>query len=120
MKREFTTEYCIGYLNSYTAMVTAHQLLSDNKMSTEQVNSLSECHIYAITAIPAPYFKENSIRYDKKGLSGILCYKVNGVEKEIAFENFPWQLDDNAVSIKCEYPHKEIRSYDINENECTY
>lgn len=101
-------------------MVTAHQLLSGDEISQEQISALSECHIYAITAKPAPYFKENSIKYNESGLSGCLCYKINGVEKEIKFENFPWKLDKKAVSVNCKYPYKEVISYDADGIECTY
>lgn len=120
MKRKFVTEYSIGYLNSYTAMLTAQQLLSGDKMTPEQINQIAECHIYLITARPAPYFKENSIKHDDNKLSGCLCYKVDGVEKEVKFEGFPWVLDDNAVSVTCKYPYKQVISYDADGKECTY
>lgn len=101
-------------------MITAHQLLSDGKMSPKQSEALSECHIYAITAIPTTYFKKDSLRYDEKGLSGSICYKVDGDEKEIEFEHFPWVWDENAVTMQCKYPYKEVINYDSNGNECTY
>ncbi|HHO8801603.1 TPA: hypothetical protein ACRX2X_005773, partial [Klebsiella pneumoniae] len=120
MKRKFVTEYSIGYLNSYTGMITAHQLMNADKMTPKQNAELAECHIYAITAIPSSYFKQHSLKHDANGLSGCLCYKIEGVEKEIEFQNFPWVLDDNAVSIDCKYPFKEVISYDANGKECAY
>ncbi len=120
LKRKFVTEYSIGYLNSYTGMITAHQLMNADKMTPKQNAELAECHIYAITAIPSSYFKQHSLKHDANGLSGCLCYKIEGVEKEIEFQNFPWVLDDNAVSIDCKYPFKEVISYDANGKECAY
>lgn len=120
MKREFVTEFSIGYLNSFTAMLTAHQLLSGGKISTEQADAISECHIYAITARPAPYFKEGSLKHDGNFLSGIVCYRVEGVEKEIEFKDYTWILDSSAVSISCKYPFKEVVSLDKDGSECTY
>ncbi len=119
MKRKFVTEYCIGYLNSYSAMVTAHQLSSGAKMTPEQISSFSDCHIYAITARPTPYFKKDSIKYCDEKLSGSICYKIDGVEKEIEFNNYKWKLDSNAVSVECKYPYKEVISYDKDGNECS-
>lgn len=110
----------MGYLNSYTAMVAPHELFSGNKLSSKQISELSKCHIYAITAKPTLYFKENSIKYDDSGLSGVLCHKVDGIEKQIEFEYFPWKLDKEAVSVRCQYPYKEVKSYDAEGNECTY
>lgn len=79
MKREFITEFSIGYLNSFTAMLIAHQLLNGGEMSAEQAEALSECHIYAIAARPAPFFKEGSLKHDGNFLSGSICYRVEGV-----------------------------------------
>ncbi|MCL6365255.1 hypothetical protein EXT60_13510 [Pectobacterium carotovorum subsp. carotovorum] len=120
MKRKFATEYIINYLNSYTGMLTAQQLLSGDKISPEQNTAISECHIYTITARPAPYFKEQSIKHEDGKLSGCVCYKIDGIEKTVEFNDFPWKLDKDAVSISCKYPYKEVISYDADGKECTY
>jgi len=114
------TEYSIGYMNSYTAMVTAHQLLSGDKMAPEQLKSISECHIYIITARPSPYFKPDSLKHENDLLSGKVCYRIDGVEKEIDFSGFGWELVDGAVSIDCKYPFKEIISRNPEGNEVRY
>ncbi|ASM22328.1 MULTISPECIES: hypothetical protein [Serratia] len=120
MKRKFVTEYSIGYLNSYTAMLTANQLLSDDKMTPAQIKAISECHIYTIAARPAPYFKNGSIKHEGNKLSGCLCYKIDGVERSVEFSDFPWELDEDVISISCDYPFKKIISYDSKGHECTY
>ncbi|MGR6771640.1 hypothetical protein ACU36R_08430 [Pectobacterium brasiliense] len=89
-------------------------------MSQEQNDSISECHIYTITARPAPYFKEQSIKHENGKLSGYICYKIDGVEKTVEFNDYPWKLDKDAVSICCKYPYKEVISYDADGKECTY
>lgn len=120
MKRKFVTEYALGFLNSYTCWVTAHGLLNDNEINQEKAEELSNCHIYAITAIPTVYFEENSIKYKDSMLSGFIYYKVNGVKKKIEFKDVPFKLTEQAISIDCKYPHKEIVSYDVDGNECRY
>lgn len=52
MERKFIHEYAIGYLNSFSAMVTAQQLMSDGQMNSTQEEQLSKCHIYFICARP--------------------------------------------------------------------
>lgn len=120
MKRKYTTEYCLGFLNSYTAMLTAQQLLSGGTMTQGQIESIANCHIYIITARPAPYFKADSIKHENNKLSGTICYKIDGIEKSIEFENYSWKLEHDAVSLNCKYPYKEIISYNAEGKEVTY
>lgn len=120
MERKYVTEYCYGYMNSLTVMVSAHQLMQGGTMKPEEENNLSKCHIYFIAARPLPYFKEGSINHQEKKLSGILCYKIDGKEYEIPFDDYPWILDKEVVRIEHKYPFREVKSYKANDDEGTY
>lgn len=120
MQRKFVTEYSISYLNSLTLMLTAHQLMSDDEVTPEQADVLSKCNIYIIAARPSARFKDGSIKHENNKLSACLLYKINGVEHEMEFSDYTWILSNDVVSIKCEYPHKEIISYDADGNEHDY
>lgn len=120
MRRKFVTEYGIGYMNSYTSMVTAHQLLKGGELNSADSEDISNCHIYIIAARPSPYFMPGSLTHENGKLSGKICYRVDGRENEIAFEGYPWILEDDAISIDCKYPYREIRSINHEGQEVTY
>jgi len=115
--RKYVTEYGFGYMNSFTSMVTAYQLMKGGAMSEEMQNELSKCHLYIIAARPLPYFDPESLKHENNMLSGKLCYKVKGEEFKVVFKDYRWKLEDNAVSVSCNYPHKEIVSLDENNKE---
>lgn len=120
MKRKYVTEYAIGYMNSYTSMITAHQLLKGGILKEEDKENLSKCHIYIIAARPSPYFDPDSLIHKNNKLSGKLCYKINGNEHKIDFDGYPWRLEDDAISVDCRYPFKEIWSLNSEGQEVTY
>lgn len=106
MKRKFVTEYAYGFMNSYTYVTPAHQLLGDNKLDSTKEDQLAKCHIYIIAMRPTPYFDPNSLRCENNLLSGTLCHKVNGEEIRTEFTNYLWKIEDNAI-LECPYPHRE-------------
>ncbi|WP_084637644.1 hypothetical protein [Paludibacterium yongneupense] len=120
MKRKFVTEFGIGYMNSYTSMLTAHQLMKGGELNSVDRENISKCHIYLIAARPSPYFKPESLVYENNILSGTLCYRIDGVENEIAFGGYRWKLEDDAISIDCKYPYREIRSLNKEGHKVTY
>ncbi len=120
MKRKYITEFAIGYMNSYTSMVTAHQLLKGGTLKDDDRENLSKCHIYIIAARPSPYFDPDSIVHKDNKLSGVICYKIDGEEKRVEFDEYPWELEDDAVSLECKYPFKEINSINPEGKEVTY
>lgn len=120
MKRKFITEYAIGYMNSYTAMVTAHQLMKGGEVSDSLKSGLSKCHIYIITARPLPYFKHESLKHENNKLSGIIGYKIAGKEKLVRFSEYKWKLEDDAIKLSCEYPYREIVSLNAENKVVTY
>lgn len=120
MNRKFVTEYALGYLNSYTSMVTAHQLLLGGRVDPVDQENLAKCHIYIIAARPEPFFKPETLKHENNMLSGTVCYRVDGKEKDIPFEGYPWQLDDEESTIDCKYPYKEICSFNPDGQEGTY
>lgn len=120
MKRKFVMEYGIGYMNSYTSMVTAHQLLKGGELKQEDRENIAKCHIYIIAARPSPYFKSGSLKHENNNLSGKICYKIDGIEHEMDFDGYSWKLEDDAVSIDCKYPFREIRSLNPQGHEVTY
>lgn len=120
MERKFVTEYCYSYMNSLTIMITAHQLMKGGIIKHEDEINLSKCHIYLITARPIPYFKEGSITHKNNTLSGILCYKIDGNEYEISFDDYPWKLGEDVVKIEHKYPFREVLSYKKNDEIDTY
>lgn len=119
MERKFIHEFAFGYLNSFTAMVTAQQLTSDAKINSAQEEQLSKCHIYFICARPSFYFIDGTIKYDKKTLSGEIGYKIEGKESKFSFE-YNWILEDDAIDVKCNYPFREVISINDEGEEITY
>ncbi|MCM7533976.1 hypothetical protein [Enterobacter hormaechei] len=119
MKRKFIHEFAFGYLNSFTAMVTAQQLTSDAKMNVDQEKQLSKCHIYFICARPNFYFIENTIKHEKNTLSGEIGYKIDGKESRFHFE-YNWILEGDAIDVICKYPFREVISINNAGEEVTY
>ncbi|MDH4561711.1 hypothetical protein [Pseudomonas sp. BN411] len=120
MKRKFVTEYALGYMNSFTSIVTAHQLLLGGRVNPVDQQNLDKSHIYIITARPQPFFKPETLRHEGGLLSGVVCYRIDGKEHEIPFEGFHWTLDDEASKIECRYPYREICSFNPDGQEGTY
>lgn len=120
MKRKFVTEYAIGYMNSYTAMLTAHQLMKGGEISESLKSDLSKCHIYIIAARPLPYFKHDSLKHEGNKLSGVIGYKIDGEEKLAPFNGYKWKLEDDAIKLSCDYPYREIVSLNAENKEVTH
>lgn len=120
MKRKFITEYALGYLNSYTGAVPAHQLLRGGTINPEDEKNISKCHIYIIASRPIPYFKKDKLNLNNNKLSGEVCYRIEGEEKCIPFEGYPWKLDHKDSVIECKYPYREITSHNPDGTEGTY
>ncbi|MGY8821359.1 MAG: hypothetical protein ACKVLM_18385 [Pseudomonadales bacterium] len=107
MKRKNITEYAFGYMNSYTSMMTAYQLMSGWKI-VEGQDEIDKCHIYIISTRPNSYFIADSLKHDGKLLSGQIGYKISGVEHRVDFEKFPFEFLDDASEIRCDYPFHEL------------
>ncbi|MCU8004389.1 hypothetical protein [Shewanella sp. SM96] len=107
MKRKFVTEYAYGYMNSLMFMTPAHQLLGDNKVSPAQEEQLAKCNIYIISMRPTPYFDPDTLKHANNIFSGTLCYKVNGQERRVEFNNYQWKIEKGST-IECPYPHREV------------
>lgn len=120
MKRKYVTEYGLGYMNSYTNMITAPQLMKGGALKAEEQQSLKNSHIYIIAARPAPYFKPDSIKHENDQLSGTIAYRIDGEEHLAPFEGYKWQLEEDAVRLDCKYPFREIRSLNPDGKEVTY
>ncbi|MDC8756660.1 hypothetical protein [Janthinobacterium fluminis] len=120
MKRKFVTEYGIGYQNSFTGTITAHQLLRGGEMDAAIEDKISKCHIYAIAARPLPYFNSESLVHKDDVLSGEICYRIDGAEHCVHFDQYRWELEDDAIKIDCKYPYREIRSLNVAGKEVTY
>ncbi|HDU8625380.1 hypothetical protein ISO79_01980 [Morganella morganii subsp. morganii] len=119
MKRKFIHEFAFGYLNSFTAMVTAQQLTSDARISLAQEEQLSKCHIYFICARPSFYFINNTIKHEENILSGEIGYKIDGKESKFHFE-YDWILEGDAIDVICNYPFREVISINNEGEEITY
>ncbi|ROT44415.1 hypothetical protein [Pusillimonas sp. NJUB218] len=119
MKRKNITEYAFGYMNSYTAMMTAYQLMSGWSVNEGQ-DQLDKCHIYIIAARPSSYFIGDSLKHDGKQLSGQIAYKVAGVECRVDFADFPFELWDGATEIRCDYPFRDLWTYNSAGEQVRY
>jgi len=53
-------------------------------------------------------------------MSGVICYKIDGKEKKLKFNEYPWDLNDDAVCLECTYPFKEIHSLNPASEMATY
>ncbi|WP_323872625.1 hypothetical protein [Xenorhabdus doucetiae] len=119
MERKFITEYAFGYLNSYTVMLTAHQLSQGGRINPDLLVQLSKCHIYIICSRPMPYFIDGSIKHEDNILFGKFGYKIAGKETKIDFQ-YKWELEDDAISVECVYLFREVISRNANGDKITY
>ncbi|MEG2529689.1 MAG: hypothetical protein RSB02_06415 [Anaerovoracaceae bacterium] len=119
MERKFIHEYAIGYLNSFSAMVTAQQLMSDGQMNSTQEEQLSKCHIYFICARPNFYFIDGTVNHENNYLTGEIGYRINGAERRFSFE-YKWILEDDAIDVKCNYPFREVVSINKEGEKVRY
>ena len=110
MRRKNITEYAYGYMNSYTSMMTAYALMSDGVI-TEGQDELDKCHVYMIASRPNAYFVADSLSHVGSILSGKIGYKVSGKEVLVDFGDWPFELSDGAVEIRCDYPFREVWTY---------
>lgn len=110
MKRKNVTEYALGYMNSWTSMMTAYQIMSGWNVNEGQ-DELDKCHIYIIASRPNSYFIADSLAHDGKLLSGQIGYKIAGAEHRLDFKDFPFELSEGAIEIRCDYPFRELWTY---------
>ncbi|WP_066124819.1 hypothetical protein [Bordetella ansorpii] len=119
MKRKNIIEYALGYMNSYTAMMTAYQLMSGWNVIEGQ-DELDKCHIYIIASRPNSYFIADSLRHDGALLSGQIAYTIAGVEHRVNFADYPFELSDGATEIRCDYPFRELWTYSSTGDKIRY
>lgn len=119
MKRKNVTEYAFGYMNSYTSMMTAYQLMSDWRVIKGQ-DQLDKCHIYIIATRPNSFFIADSLEHDGKFLSGQIGYKISGLEHRVNFKEFPFELTEGAIEIRCDYPFRELWTYNSAGEQIHY
>lgn len=53
MQRKNITKCALVYMNSWTSMITAYQIMSDWPVTNDQ-DKLDKCHIYIIAKRPNP------------------------------------------------------------------
>lgn len=119
MKRKNVTEYALGYMNSYTTMMTAYQLMSGWNL-TEGQEEVDKCHIYMIATRPNAYFISDTLKHQADKLSGQIGYKISGVEHRLDFSDIPFELWDDAVEFRCNYPFREIWTYNAAGEKLRY
>jgi len=119
MKRKNITEYAFGYMNSYTSMMTAYQIMSGWDVIEGQ-DQLDKCHLYIIATRPNAYFIADSLKHDGKLLSGQIGYKISGVEYRVDFDEFSFALSEGAIGIRCNYPFREVWTYDSEGEQVRY
>lgn len=119
MKRKNVTEYAFGYMNSYTSMMTAYQIMSGWNLIEGQ-DQLDKCHIYIIATRPNAYFIADGLKHDGDMLSGQIGYKISGVEHRVNFNDVPFELSDGAVEIRCNYPFRELWTYNAAGDQIRY
>ncbi|MBD8567883.1 hypothetical protein QQL38_07290 [Pseudomonas syringae] len=119
MKRKNVTEYAFGYVNSYTTMMTAYEIMSDGVLVGGQ-DQLDKCHIYIIATRPNAYFIADSLKHDGKLLSGQIGYKIAGKEHRVDFNDVPFELLDGAIEIRCDYPFRELWTYNAAGEQKRY
>ncbi|MDP1051535.1 hypothetical protein Q6251_31315, partial [Klebsiella quasipneumoniae] len=66
------------------------------------------------------YFIADSLKHDGDLLSGQIGYKVSGVEQRVDFNNVPFELSDGAVEIRCNYPFRELWTYNTAGEQIRY
>ncbi|MNZ80192.1 hypothetical protein D3C78_988200 [compost metagenome] len=100
-------------------MMTAYQLMSGWSLIEGQ-DQLDKCHIYIIATRPNSYFIADSLKHDGKLLSGQIGYKISGVEHRVDFKDFPFELSDGAIEIRCDYPFRELWTYNSAGEQTHY
>ncbi|GLO25453.1 hypothetical protein [Pseudomonas putida] len=113
-------EFAISYMNSYTAMVTADQLMGGGTASAEQQDMLSRCNIYIIAARPVVRYKPESISHENDRFGGVLTYRIAGSERLLPFDGYRWTLEDDAINLACPYPHLEVHAVNPEGKLVTY
>lgn len=111
------SEYALCFTNQDWLILHSKDINSGYAIDEENQKIINNCHIYMIHTIPLVCFLENSIsyNYEQNILSGQLKVALSNGEVEIADFSFDFPLVDNAVSVKCSYPHKEITTHNQND-----
>jgi hypothetical protein len=119
MKRKNITEYALSYMNSWTSMMTAYQIMSDWKVVNDQ-DQLDKCHIYIIAKRPNAYFIPDSLKHDAGHLSCKIGYKIEGEEFFLELKNYPFEFLDGAIELRCDYPFRELWTYNAAGHKVRY
>lgn len=116
------SEYSLCFTTKDWQILHSQEINSGKTIDDETQEIINNCHIYMIHTRPLASFIKDTVSYDYE--NNILSGKVkvsfpNDEFKESNF-SFYFPLVDNAVSIKCEYPYKEITTHDQNGNIVRY
>lgn len=116
-KRKYLSEYGVSLCTSNWLMMPSDQVNFDGEMGEEEAEISQQCHIYLICRRPATYYIKDSFSYKDGQIKVNIAYKIDGKEHIVEFNNaFP--LLDGAVSLSVtDYPHREIKTFDVEGNE---
>ena len=112
------SEYALCFTTQNWLILHSKDINSGNIISESDQKIINNCHIYMIHTRPLISFVEDSILYntDTKHLKGkVKANLLDGsyVESEFSLD---FELADGAISVKCQYPYKEITTHDIQDN----
>lgn len=114
-ERKYLSEFAVSLFSGGVMVLSASELHSSGEMPAEGQELADVCHIYLICRIPALSFDPKTFEYNGENISGHLLYRTSGEEQFIPFD-VPFPLLDGATGIRIsEYPHREIITF--NENE---
>lgn len=108
----YMTEFAVSLVSSRYLLISASQLMSEGKMSPNELEISRKCHIYMVVTRPAVHFDSSDFTYADGVVSGSLVYRNEDGEQRHQFSiNFP--LTDGAIRLDLSpYPYNEIRTYD--------
>lgn len=119
-KKHYLSEFSVNLFTSNWLLIPADQVTSGGEMRPEEKVIADNSHIYLICRRPALRMDAGTFEYRDGIASGDLIYSINGAEHRAPFHiRFPL-LDDAKRAALSPYPHREIRSYNADDQIVRY
>jgi len=119
-RKHYLSEFSVNLFTSNWLLIPADQVTSGGEMRPAEKAIANNSHIYLICRRPALRFDAGIFEYQDSVASGDLIYSISGKEHRISFQvHFPL-LDDATRIGFSPYPHREIRSYNADDEIVRY
>ncbi|TCV82586.1 MULTISPECIES: hypothetical protein [Methylomonas] len=119
-RKYYLSEFSVNLFTSNWLLIPADQVTSGGEMRPAEKVIADNSHIYLICRRPALRFDAGTFQYQDSVASGDLIYSISGTEYRAPFQiQFPL-LDDASRATLSPYPHREIRSYNAEDEIVRY